>query len=52
MEQNIAILENDGTWDLTQLPIGKQLLSNKWVYKIKHKADRTIERYKARFVIL
>nr|GEY99421.1 retrovirus-related Pol polyprotein from transposon TNT 1-94 [Tanacetum cinerariifolium]GEZ28505.1 retrovirus-related Pol polyprotein from transposon TNT 1-94 [Tanacetum cinerariifolium] len=33
------------------LPHGKTLIGNKWVFKIKLKADGSIERYKARLVV-
>ena len=31
-------------------PEGKSIVSSKWIYKIKHSADGSIEKYKARFV--
>jgi hypothetical protein len=29
---------------------GKSVVTSKWIYKIKHVADGSIEKYKARFV--
>ena len=29
---------------------GKSVVSSKWIYKIKHAADGSIDKYKARFV--
>ena len=29
---------------------GKSVVTSKWIYKIKHAADGSIEKYKARFV--
>ena len=40
------------TWVVEDLPIGKKALGYKWVYKIKCNSDGTIERHKARLVIL
>ena len=31
-------------------PEGKSVVTSKWIYKIKHATDRSIEKYKARFV--
>jgi len=46
----MATLEENNTWDLVSLPRGKKIVGCKWVFTIKHKADGTIERYKARLV--
>ena len=52
MYSELQALENNGTWTVVSLPPGKRTISCKWVYRIKYNADGTIERYKARLVIL
>ncbi|RVX13422.1 Retrovirus-related Pol polyprotein from transposon TNT 1-94 [Vitis vinifera] len=44
-----ALMKNK-TWNLVPLPEGKKIVGCKWVFSIKHKADRSIERYKARLM--
>jgi hypothetical protein len=44
-----SILKND-VWDIVPRPGGKYAVTSKWIYKIKHAADGSIEKYKARFV--
>lgn len=44
-----ALLQNR-TWHLVPAPKGKNIIDCKSVYKIKKKADGTIDRYKARLV--
>ena len=41
--------QND-VWDIVPKPEGKSIVSSKWIFKIKHAADRSIEKYKERFV--
>ena len=50
MNVEIQALEANHTWTLTDLPPHKTAIGCKWVYKIKHKLDGSIERYKARLV--
>ena len=38
------------TWELTELPIGKKVLHNKWVYRIKNEHDGS-KCYKAKLVV-
>ena len=51
MEQEFDALHAKRTWDLVKLPMNKQAIGCKWVYKVKHKADGSIERFKARLVV-
>ena len=44
-----ALLQN-GTWSLVIPPHQANIVGCRWIYKIKLKADGTIERYKARLV--
>ena len=52
MHREIEALENNEIWVVKDLSAGKKALGCKWVYKIKYNSDGTIERLKARLVIL
>jgi hypothetical protein len=49
MEEYQSIIKND-EWEIVPRPKSKDVLSSKWIYKIKHAADESIEKHKARFV--
>ncbi|KAG5245908.1 Retrovirus-related polyprotein from transposon [Salix suchowensis] len=50
MNSELEALITNNTLTLTSLPLGKQPIGCKWVYKLKHRSDGSIERYKARLV--
>ncbi|XP_058075536.1 uncharacterized mitochondrial protein AtMg00810-like [Magnolia sinica] len=47
MSTELRALEDNSTWTLEPLPLGKKPIEYKWVFKTKLKADGSIERYKA-----
>jgi histone deacetylase 1/2 len=47
--EHTALLKNK-TWHLVPPPKGKNIIGCKWVYKIKRKADGSIDQYKAQLV--
>ena len=49
MEEYQSIMEND-VWEIVPRPEGKDIVTSKWVYKIKHAVDESINKYKERFV--
>lgn len=48
MEEQMKTLEKNKTWELVDLPRGKNLVGYKWVYTVKYESNGTIERYKVR----
>jgi len=51
MDIELQALESTKTWKIVPLPKGKKSITYKWVYKVKHKADESIERLKERLVV-
>lgn len=52
MKEEFDALRKNGSWTLEFLPRGKKIIGCKWVYKIKYNSNGTIERNKARLVVL
>jgi len=50
MDEEMAALDVNTTWELVTLPKDKKTIGCKWVYKIKHNADGSMSRYKTRLV--
>jgi hypothetical protein len=48
-EEYQSIIKND-VWEIVPIPKSKDVVSSKWIFKIKHVVDGSIEKYKARFV--
>jgi hypothetical protein len=50
MDEEMAALDANATWELVALPKDKRTIRWKWVYKVKHNVDESMSRYKARLV--
>lgn len=51
MDEEINSLHKNKTWKLVDLPDGRKLIDNRWVYRVKLGPNGDIERYKARLVV-
>jgi hypothetical protein len=51
MDEDKATLDVNVTWELVALPKDKKAIECKWVYKVKHNADGSVNRYKARLIV-
>ncbi|CAI7811380.1 unnamed protein product [Closterium sp. NIES-53] len=51
MESELKSIEENGTWELVELPEGRKAITSKWLFKIKSDANGNIERYKSRLVV-
>ena len=50
MEAEFSALQTNGTWTLVPPVPGVNLIDSRWIFKVKRRADGSIERYKARLV--
>lgn len=47
MEDEIESMTKNHVWDFVDIPPGCKTIGNKWILKVKHKADGLIDKYKA-----
>jgi hypothetical protein len=50
MNSKFSALLRNKAWHLVPLGQAQNVIDNKWVYKVKTKADGSVDRYKARLV--
>ncbi|KAJ3701404.1 hypothetical protein LUZ61_005109 [Rhynchospora tenuis] len=50
MANELTALAKNATWELVQCPTNAHVIGAKWLYRIKYRADGSVERYKARLV--
>ena len=49
VEEYDSIMKNQ-VWKVVSRPQGKKVEGSRWIYKVKHAADRSMEKKKARFM--
>ncbi|KAE8239874.1 hypothetical protein A4X13_0g8029 [Tilletia indica] len=50
IQKELGSLEETGTYEWVEAPEGANILTGKWVFKIKRNPDGSVSKYKARFV--
>src|SRR5687767_15069476 len=50
VQDKLDSLKENQVWNVVDRPKGRKVVDSKWVFKIKHNADGSIDRYKARLV--
>jgi len=50
MQEEMSSMDKNKVWELVDIPPGRKTIGNKWVFKVKRKADGSIDKYKARLV--
>ena len=49
VEEYDSIMKNQ-VWEVVPRPEGKKVVGSRWIYKVKHAANKSVEKYKVRFV--
>jgi hypothetical protein len=51
LDEYRSIMKNN-VWDIVSRPKDKSMVSSKWIYKIKHATDGSVEKFKEIFVAI
>ena len=51
MEEELPAIQKNQTWDVVDLPEGKNAIGLKWVFRTKYHADESIQKHKANLVV-
>ena len=49
VEEYDSIMKNQ-VWEVVSRPQGKKVVGSRWIYKVKHAAERSVDKYKEHFV--
>ena len=49
VEEYDSIMKNQ-VWEVVLRPQGEKVVGSRWIYKVKHASDESVEKYKARFM--
>ena len=50
VDAEVAALRAKGAWEIKQVPPGMRTIDSRFVFALKHKADGSVDKYKARIV--
>ncbi|KAL0404449.1 UNVERIFIED_CONTAM: hypothetical protein Sradi_2085700 [Sesamum radiatum] len=50
MKEEMCSMAKNNIWELVDLPARRKTIENKWVLKVKRKADGSIDKFEARLV--
>ena len=52
MTEEFQSIMKNGVWEVVPRHEGKSIVTSKWIFKIKHRADGSVEKHKAIFVAI
>ena len=51
MEEELKMINKNGTWELVDRPKNQKIIGVKWVFRIKYNSDGSVNKLKARLVV-